>query len=698
MSVEFTTTLWVALGVSSVVSLVVYSGQCTSQQLCVERGECVAVGYDSCNFVNRVTPAGLTALNLTLDGTSTALSVLTRGVCAPGLRQAIDHEGRLSCTRAPNFPNAFNAEAADPSAASPHERACGKWITATSSPSSFSFFDETEVASKISTQIYHQTRDVPTDDVSRFRKACELMVSNAASAPAAQAAFDFLVAKLGASTPSKTRAMEQLGVLSSFYCDAPMQLGAGLSTGGSFLTTAVDGMVLSESQATEALYAFGLDYETREHAREFVKEAIAVPLSMLLPPTAEQLAEIVIGSIGVNTWLSDAVTIQGTLPVTSPGRLEALERVLYAVDETNTQHFHAYLMASAARCAYAAQSVVDGELGINAGQTFGGKPRRRMQSLGRCELGSSQPDRLVNFGASDVLEATTATWSALSAPSSLLTVARPDAEVACWEAAKRAFPDHLDELVFEKLTTPTLLTQLEPMIDGLKEAVAAELVSGRMAGLVADPAERLRLANRARSTNFKIAGAPRGSHFGRDDAFERPIIRSDDGALLILLKQGNAVFLDRLALALEQQDACQHPPLMSSLARNAYKLASSPCSMLLPGILVPPFASDRYDTKSMYERIGFVVAHEIAHVASEVSKWDLDFAATILSNFTIATWEEAAADLLAADAVLSTGKTTTSELCLAVSQIWCCTRSGSSTQSSHPRCNLRGDEICNWIT
>ena len=405
-----------------------------------------------------------------------------------------------------------------------------------------------------------------------------------------------------------------------------------------------------------------------------------------------------IGSIGVNTWLSDAVTIQGTLPVTSPGRLEALERVLYAVDETNTQHFYAYLMASAARCAYAAQSVVDGELGTNAGHThtFGGKPRRRMQSLGRFEWASA--DRLLNFDASDVLEATTATWSFLSAPSSLLTVARPDAEVACWEAAKRAFPDHLDELVFQKLTTPTLLTNLQPLIDGLKEAVAAELVSGRMAGLVADPAERLRLANMARSTNFKIAGAPRGSHFGRDDAFERPIIRSDDGALLILLKQGNAVFLDRLALALEQQDACQHPPLMSSLARNAYKLTSSPCSMFLPGILVPPFASDRYDAKSMYERIGFVVAHEIAHVASEVSKWDLDFAATILSNYSVATWEEAAADLLATDAVMATGKTTTSELCLAVSQTWCCTRSDSLIESSHPTCNFRGDEICNWIT
>jgi len=156
---------------------------------------------------------------------------------------------------------------------------------------------------------------------------------------------------------------------------------------------------------------------------------------------------------------------------------------------------------------------------------------------------------------------------------------------------------------------------------------------------------------------------------------------------------------------LENSDLCEHPPLFPSLTRNAYLLTLAPCAMLLPAILVPPFASDRYDQRSLYNRIGFVIAHEVAHVASRPELWDQQERDRLLSNYSASAHTEAAADLTAADAVVSTGKTTSEALCADVSQMWCGREPtplwGSSTSvapaRSHPPVNARGDRICEFL-
>ena len=37
--------------------------------------------------------------------------------------------------------------------------------------------------------------------------------------------------------------------------------------------------------------------------------------------------------------------------------------------------------------------------------------------------------------------------------------------------------------------------------------------------------------------------------------------------------------------------------------------------MILPGLIVPPFADERYDDESLYARFGYGVGHELAHNA-----------------------------------------------------------------------------------
>ena len=109
-----------------------------------------------------------------------------------------------------------------------------------------------------------------------------------------------------------------------------------------------------------------------------------------------------------------------------------------------------------------------------------------------------------------------------------------------------------------------------------------------------------------------MAGAPRESWAGVSHQFMRPEIGSGDGALLIMMKQTRAVFLDRMYRAVADLSVCEHPPLMyDALERNAYLLSSKmfSCAMVFPGILVPPFADERYDDASMYSRPGWIPPH-----------------------------------------------------------------------------------------
>lgn len=695
---EGTFAVLVALGVAFAVTATAWTFTCSTQYVCINDGTCRELAGYACSFQNVVSPAGLRAFNLSAD--ESALAILTRGVCSAGERQNLDAYGRLACVRAPAFPSAFNAEAASPAAASYHERACGRWIDSRDAPAvqNFAFFDEPTVTEDVTREIRLETTGVAMDDVSRFRTACERMILNSAAAPAADAAFTYLKAQLGTETASESQALQQIGVLVSHYCDAPIGLGTGLTSGG-FVPEAVNGVLLSADAATEALYAFAEPSSVRQAAREFADAMRAVPRAALSTPTAAQLDAVIVGAVGTS-WIADSIDIHGGAAVVSSESLNTLARFVYVLGETTPHDARAYLLAHAAQCSFATRSMITGEFGANVAlrEHSDALRTRRPRAVGLNRIEEPR-EHLVRVGAEDVLYASTATWSHLRGSSALDRAGPTEASGACWRAAAIAFGDDLDERVLAKLTTPHLIDDLlPPIVTVMKAAVQAEIQSGRMAPLISDPAERARLATAASSVQFKIAGAARGSTFGRAGTFERPTLASTDGALLILLKQGRQVFLDRLALALEHHDVCELPPLFPSTSRNAYLLTAAPCSMILAGLLVPPIASDRYDEASLYERIGWVAAHEAAHVASDTALWDLDFAATVLANYSAPAWAEAAADLTAADAVLATGRTTAAGLCSAVSQLWCArVPDGTVFGGVHPPPNLRGDNVCSWL-
>ena len=709
---ESTFAVFVALAAALLTTGACMTSHCAVQYECLNAGTCRSFNDGTCSFSNVVSPAGFKMFNLSSD--AEALAALTRGVCSAGERQALDQAGRLTCVRAPAFPVAFNAEAADPEAEIDHERACGKWVrskAASTSTEYFSFYDEDTITKTVMDELKSEfDPNIAVDDVDRFRQACERMLVSNAMAPAASAAYEHLKGQIGNSIDTNSKLLKAMGKLTSHYCDSPILLGVGFGSNGFFLPTATDGVLLDGETATEALYAFGEASEERERVRAFIGEMETAPASLATAPTQAQINDIVAGAIEGSS-LEDTLDIAGSFTIHLDGTLDAGSKFLYAVEETDFQHARAYLLAVASQCAFATRSATTGEFGSSASvaeatKRIGSRKRSRAAGLGRLEFDETVVERFSPVNSSHMLEASTVTWSRLSSTAALYSATSVEAHDACWATATKAFPDALDTRVLNKLTTTRLLTTtLPPIVAEMKEAVAIGLQSGRMATLVADPAERATLAANARATQFQVAGAARGSTFGRSGEFERPALRSDDGALLILLKQARAVFLDRIALALENHDLCSAPPLFPSLTRNAYLLSMAPCAMLLPGILVPPFASDRYDEASLFGRIGYVIAHEIAHVASREEVWDASERARLLVNYTASTHAEAAADLTAADAIVSTGKVSVDQLCGDVSQLWCAREPDDnwlyyappSPPRSHPRANLRGDALCAFL-
>jgi hypothetical protein len=292
--------------------------------------------------------------------------------------------------------------------------------------------------------------------------------------------------------------------------------------------------------------------------------------------------------------------------------------------------------------------------------------------------------------------------AARKATMSITSATRPSARAVCLRAARVAFSDAFDSVSFNQLVTPLLYDRIENMTERLRGAAIATLQAPLIGNLYATTEKRDAAVEQLRTTRVRIAGAPSGSWAGADSNFVRPSFRSDDGAILMLMKQSRAVFLDRLARVVTQASMCSHPPLFDSLERNAYLLLSRTfsCAVFLPGLLVSPFADERFNDESLYSRVGYVMAHEFLHVTSHRGDWDESYAAYLLYRYEPQVYLEAMADVGALATIMRLGVVSNSSLCAHLSQIWCARiglLSSNRVASSHPLSNHRGDHGCEFL-
>jgi hypothetical protein len=707
----------ISLVVAAFGALLTHSTVCTEQAECVRHGTCYALTDDPyfCSFKTSVSPAGLRMLNHSAH--QGGMVELNQGVCAPGMRQNVDAEGTLRCLRALSFPAALSEEIAyagvddDRPGAPDHERWCGRWIEAGSiayGVERWAFFDERATEAAVDDLIVAKgSGRLAVSDVSKFRTACRTMVVSNSAGAAATLAYRELAPSLIATTLDK--ALETIGFLAGHYCDAPALLGIGTHA-DAFTARVMPGRPPTPGALANALYAVGESRATRGLAERFAQAMDGFELATLDAVTEAHSRALVAGS-HAGTYVDALVGPNfktGYEELNAPLARFVKAYGAEAAEGGGPEGAAAYLHGLAANCALAARAVVADE----EGGLFFGKGRKgdddagagaapHAAALGR--LHTDEADRFAPAGARTIANASTLALSSLRASSSVATATRSNARAVCLAAAKRVFPDAFDHLTFEALVTPRLYDRLQIETEAIREAVAVTLSEELVGNVFADYADRTAAVAKARAARVRIAGAPRGSWGGVARAFERPALRAEDGALTMLLKQARAVFLDRLVPVVTQADLCEHPPLYSGARRNAYLLltGSAACVMLLPGLLVPPFADERYDQPSLYARAGFVIAHEFAHVTAYTQQWNGAYAERLLADYPASTHVEAIADVTAITALARFRFLTNESLCAATSQLFCARvgwvdGGGYPARPSHPISNDRGDAACQF--
>ena len=257
-------------------------------------------------------------------------------------------------------------------------------------------------------------------------------------------------------------------------------------------------------------------------------------------------------------------------------------------------------------------------------------------------------------------------------------------------------------MTYSALVTQELHDRLEGAVTDLRSGPRLRWNHRRLRDL----RRRCRLdANRRYSarTRFRIASAPRGSWAGVARDFARPEFANEDGALLMMLKQARAVYMDRIQRVVRGDSLCEHPPLFDALERNAYMLMyqDDACTVLMPGILVPPFADERYSKESLYARIGFVIAHEFMHAtAVNQDPWDMRSVQALLRDYRGDHYVEAIADV-GAMAALERASVANNRVLRASRSS--CARTGwldggaTAVSGAHPSGNARGDAACKFL-
>ena len=690
----------VSVCVSIFFAMMASASVCSVSHDCVKARTCAGLEDGWCSFTNVVSPAGYRIFNTSTPVRS--LQALERGVCPWGERQTLI-EGELTCLRQRSFPSALNTEIMDPNSGSQHRRYCGRWLDSQSPIRTryWSLFDAEDVAQDVSDAIASRNKiRNAVSNAGKFRSACVRMVTSNSGGPAGQIAYAHLKELMPVPT-TREELITIAGVLPAHYCDAPAMIGVTYRTAvnGGLAVNVTGGTTLTADEVSEQLYAAGESRHVMAEAAAFAASALA---SDAVVVTMEDVDRYVTGS--VRGTVLDGTPASG---MTSTVDARHLARFLAAAESKGVAAAHAYVLGLAATCAYAVRSVVTGEMGLPASlmppvdvdafemghtATLGRLPTRR--DGGRVEAMSTER----------MLAATSTGWSALHRKGAIANHHKSSAVSACNYAMATAFADELDTLVFNYLVPGSLYARIEPMHAVIREAVRVTVLGPVFAPLFADPAS---LSNRAATSVMRVAGAPRGSWAGRTDPMLTPGFESRDGSLVMLLKQARAVFVDRIGLALFGRGVVQHPPLMASSSRNAYMIFNAGVGMLLPGILVPPFAGADYDDVSLYSRIGYVIAHEIAHVTAAVS-WNEMRMASFLSDLGYAPSEytEAIADVIAVSALLNAGVVDNTTMCASVSQLWCAKDAselispifGVPSTGSHPPPNARGNRLCAYIS
>tara|TARA_Y100000389_G_scaffold142658_1_gene140707 strand:- start:7853 stop:10015 length:2163 start_codon:yes stop_codon:yes gene_type:complete len=681
---------------------------CWVRAWCLDAGTCRAVNESSifpaaqCSFEN-VVPLVSDLLYHNASGSGNSLSLLTRGMCGVGERLHVSViTGRPECMLLRPYPDAMDYEVMQPSAATDHQRACGKWLAGGMTLSlfgeqypeylSFDDSDERAAAVRHAEDGMHAGSRLSAGNLGKFRAACQRAVlgGSAAVRAAGERAYDYLVNDAAInSVVDEATMLHSVGKLASHYCDGPVTFGweqrvsgyrAGSRAGTPFNTNALAQalQLVNEPQGIQGAAEAG-NKHVNAYAYLTPDASVAKLMTAYRAGTGRPSSEDGAANLGRYESVPE---LDGLIHLVSLGAAGSLD------------HTKGYLKGVAAMCAFSLSAIVN-----NPGYTATSAPEgHREKARGRrppaAALGQLATPRhhepLFEVERAHVLNASSITVSQLVGGDAT------DASGMCRDFTRLMFPDEIDAIHHELVISPTLYSRMQSMVADARAGVAHVLRNNNelRAALVDPDAIALDVEN----TRIRIPGAPRGSWAGATRSIPLAAFDSSDGVFVMAAKQARALWLDRQgSMVYDATDPCEGPSAYQPLTANAYIFPGYKCSYFLLGMSFRPYADEAYDDASLASRFGYIIAHELSHnnLNGEYITAGID---ALLADYPCAsTRDEGWADVAGCLGVLHTGHVNSDDLCQHVSQSWCARTPigyGGCVGQTHPFANVRGNALC----
>ena len=676
---------------------------CLVRDECLREDTCEAVDEHYCGFRNVVSVVGDAAYDANATSAD-SLRALLRGVCAPGERaQRHPETGRAECVPFYPFPSALNAEIMDPDAASPHMRACGKWIEAGgantdlySEPRAWSHNDEwaraLERAEEHATASSHSAHDV----MSKFRAECERTVHAGTTAVrnAAILAYQRLADPVDAAT-DRAALLRASGNLAGHYCDASVSIGNFFdSWTGHFGTWMADGWVFGPNTLAHALHLVGEPEEVQDQAEvasAAIRDAYWMPGSM--PLTEAEVVEVLVGATG---GYDMAPHVPDPLP-----QLPLLGEVA-ALFDANPDRARNYLRGIAAFCSYTMLVQVDRSARLDSYSAALARERAALRrgrpvaaALGRLRAADEADARVDN---ASIINASTITFSHLDLQAAT-TSDGGTGSAECLRFMRYMFPERVDQARFDATITPVLYERLGTLYRAVSTSLRIQTLSLPVSGALADASV---VSDAIAAAKMRIVGAPRGSGSwaGVARPLPQPGIASDDGLFVQALKQARALFNDRVVeLAAKAADPCDQPVVYDATIVNAYMYYRLGCGVILLGMVHRPWMDAQHDDASLLSRGLAIAAHELAHLTLQTA-WKVAELRDLLRSYREETYTEAIADVLGVMGVIGTGLVSRDEAVTQWCQSWCARLPvgfAPDPHSIHPYSNERCDALHDTI-
>ncbi len=623
-------------------------------------------------------------------------------LCDPG-DSLVALDGSFRCTQTQKLPNPLNDGASLASGATPSRRECGTWMDADPSPLSVKYrsFKDIGTLSGVSRSHIRAKVTSATDpsNVARAFRSCLKTISGAdMPRKHARNAYETLLRHALRPRIDDNRInMSAAALAHGFGFIGSLSCGGGpvisVSDGGNH----VAGFVYPTNllQATDARDALLLVNESSEEA-DRAYAAVGSMQGFIASATSDV-------SDGTLYHFLDGATREPLRLVPLYRENDAAKR-LRGVEELLTQlpdQALAYMKAVIASCtAHLATSPF--QMGGSSLRQFG-----RVHKTGH-------PNEFTEPTREERIAAATMTWDQLSrAPLRRRLLTIPDGDMStvqkhvdeCVALSEVAFPDEVDRLLFDSIVSTDSVSRLERIADRLRRSLIDVIEqTPTFQQLLQHPDNVIANIN---ATRVRIAGAPRGA-LGTwtlpeltEFELKQYTETSSSGFPLLALANTRRVFEDRLRVLRQPVSSiCDIPAIYDSLTANAYIYSGTDCAHVLLGVMHYPFYSARFDDASLASRIGYIIAHEMAH-QSLVTPWDNARVASLLSNFSSNHYSEALADVLAMKAVSASGLVTpSSDVCRHVSSLWCARVPVYWTPSAsgvHPPPNQRGDFACDAL-